>query len=89
MALLDEKVYRNIANETIRNQKFRDTLVAHKANGANLFRKELLINSKFFAFFIQEKNLKQELLDDLAKYNANFNADSPLRVDLKKKVNPF
>lgn len=82
-ALFDEQIYRPIANATIGNLKLREEIVAHKTRRSKLLREELLKNDKFLNFLINHPNLKSQILDEFKEYNKDYNANSPLRLNLK------
>ncbi|KTD05683.1 putative teichoic acid biosynthesis protein [Fluoribacter gormanii] len=88
-ALFDEQIYRAIAKETIENPKLQEELVAHKTRRSKLLKAELIKNKKFLYFLIENPNLKEQIIDEFKKYNADYNEDSPLRLDLEDLGNKF
>lgn len=88
-ALFNEQIYRAIANETIENPKLREELVAHKTRRSELLKEELVKNKKFLNFLIENPDLKNQIIGEFREYNADYNEDSPLRLDLEDLGNKF
>lgn len=84
-AVLDEEIYRNIAEATIGSPKLRDELVANKTNRSNLLKDELVQNEKFKKFIIENPNLKKQLMAEFEEYNNDYkDTSSPLRINLEE-----
>ena len=88
-ALFDAQIYRAIADETIGNPKLREELVAHKTRRSELLKKELIKNKKFLNFLIENPDLKEQIIAEFREYNADYNEESPLRLDLEDLGNKF
>ncbi|KTD73725.1 hypothetical protein [Legionella tucsonensis] len=88
-ALFDEQIYRAIADETIESPKLREELVTHKTQRSYLLKAELRKNRKFLNFLIENPDLKEQIIDEFREYNADYNEDSPLRLDLEDLGNKF
>ncbi|PWY56932.1 hypothetical protein DGG96_04220 [Legionella qingyii] len=88
-ALFDEQIYRAIAKETIENPKLQEELIAHKTRRSELLKTELIKNRKFLNFLLQNPNLKEQIIGEFKKYNADHGESSPLRLDLEDLGNKF
>lgn len=83
-ALLDEEVFRAIADVTLTKKTTADKIVKHKVERTSHLRAALLKSRKFAEFMRTSPDLENRLVIEFTIYNNRYKPNSPLRIDIER-----